>query len=384
MIAILALLILATSGASAAAPGEPQLAAYLAEHGKSPEDYVISKFATHQLVFLGEFHRIRHDVELVQRLIPRLYEAGIHNLGIEFGAEELQADADRLVTADVYDPVLARQLMFRWSPIWGYHEYIELYRAAWEVNHSRPKGAAPFRIVSLGYHADFSQLQSQRTLEAMRKVFSRGDPDDFMADVIKRSFLDKNEKALIYSGKHHAFTRYRLPMYNPKTKQVMTRLVRMGNLVYRQAPDKVFLILLHAPIDSLSQTSKRIRPGSGLIDDVLETRFSGRRFGFDIVGSPFGDLPDPDSYYSGGDAGFALRDWCDGYIYTKPLRKYEDVSVEPNFITEANLKEAVAQIANPDIRPKILSAKQYVDVLASDANVQESFRRLVPPLEPVK
>jgi len=277
MRAFLVALILIASGASAAAPGEPQLAAYLEEHGKSPEDYVISKFADHQIVFLGEYHRIRHDVELVQRLMPLLYKAGIHNLGIEFGAEELQAEADRLVTADVYDPLLARSLMFRWEPWWGYHEYIELYHAAWDVNRSRPKGAAPFRIVNLGYRVDFSQLQGERTPEVMRKVFARGDTDVFMADVIRREFLDKGEKALIYSGSHHAFTRYRQPIYNPDTNQVVRRMDdRMGNLVYQRAPDKVFTILLHYPVDSLSQPSNMIRPGNGMIDLMVQERGLGR------------------------------------------------------------------------------------------------------------
>ena len=169
MRAFLVALILIASGASAAAPGEPQLAAYLEEHGKSPEDYVISKFADHQIVFLGEYHRIRHDVELVQRLMPLLYKAGIHNLGIEFGAEELQAEADRLVTADVYDPLLARSLMFRWEPWWGYHEYIELYHAAWDVNRSRPKGAAPFRIgITHGGQKGLILLDQMRAVDKNR------------------------------------------------------------------------------------------------------------------------------------------------------------------------------------------------------------------------
>ncbi|MEK7407747.1 MAG: ChaN family lipoprotein, partial [Acidobacteriota bacterium] len=189
-------------------PAEKQLAAYLESHGKSPEDYVAGKFSTHQVVFLGEYHRIRHDVELAQRLIPRLYRAGVKNLGLEFGAEELQAEADSLVAAEAYDPALARSIMFRWSPIWGYHEYIELYRHAWQFNRSLPKGAPKFRIVHLGYRADFSQLSGERTPEVMRKVFHRGDPDGFMAEVIRREFLEKREKALVYCGRHHAFTRF--------------------------------------------------------------------------------------------------------------------------------------------------------------------------------
>jgi hypothetical protein len=65
-----------------------KLAKYLKSHWKSPENYVISKFADHDIVFIGEYHRIKHDVELIHKLIPRLYKAGIYNLGIEFGCYE--------------------------------------------------------------------------------------------------------------------------------------------------------------------------------------------------------------------------------------------------------------------------------------------------------
>ena len=47
-------------------PDEKTLAAHLKSHWKTPEDYVISKFKKYNIVFLGEFHRITHDVELVQ------------------------------------------------------------------------------------------------------------------------------------------------------------------------------------------------------------------------------------------------------------------------------------------------------------------------------
>jgi len=54
-----------------------QLLGYLKQNHKSPEDYVLAKFKDHQIVFVGEYHRIKHDAEFIQHLIPRLYEEGI-------------------------------------------------------------------------------------------------------------------------------------------------------------------------------------------------------------------------------------------------------------------------------------------------------------------
>ncbi|MFQ6047306.1 MAG: hypothetical protein ACE5PT_13290, partial [Gemmatimonadales bacterium] len=41
---------------------ETELMGWLDEHGQPPLDYVLSKFADHDIVILGEFYRVRHDV----------------------------------------------------------------------------------------------------------------------------------------------------------------------------------------------------------------------------------------------------------------------------------------------------------------------------------
>ena len=46
-----------------------QLKAYISSHYMTPEDYVISKFRDHDVVFLGEHRRYKHNVELA-RLKP--------------------------------------------------------------------------------------------------------------------------------------------------------------------------------------------------------------------------------------------------------------------------------------------------------------------------
>ena len=48
----------------------------------------------------------------------------------------------------------------------------------------------------------------------MQKVWVKGDPDEFMAHIVLAEFVAKHQKALIYSGIHHAFTRYKQPIYD--------------------------------------------------------------------------------------------------------------------------------------------------------------------------
>jgi hypothetical protein len=50
---------------------------------EKPEDYVAGLFDRHDIVFLGEFPKIKQQVQFVSGLIPVLYRHGVTNLGIE-------------------------------------------------------------------------------------------------------------------------------------------------------------------------------------------------------------------------------------------------------------------------------------------------------------
>lgn len=276
-------------------PEIDQLAAYLKTHGKSPEDYVIGKFSNHDIIFIGEYHRIKHDVELIHRLIQRLYRARIYNLGIEFGCYEYQDKVDRLITADTYDEALARWLMFQSLVDWGFQEYEDIYRKAWELNKSLPKGVRKFRVVNLGYRPNWTARKEVMTSADWDKVWWQGDPDAHMAEVVLKEFVDKNQKALIYSGQHHAFARYHQPIYDYEKKQVWRlNSTRMGNLVYNRIGDRAFNIYLHAPWASAASPNDTLRPMHGVIDAIMQ-KFGNKPVGFDVRGTPFGAIPDDTS-----------------------------------------------------------------------------------------
>lgn len=358
--------------------GEPdrgELLLYLQNSASNPEDYVVSKFEDHDVVFLGEWHRIRHDVQLVQRLIPRLYAAGIRHLGIEFGNAEDQQLADQLVTSPRYDEALARELTFRYFPSWGYREYIDLYRYAWTLNQSLPEGAEPFRIVHLSYRIRWDLQKPQMTAEDRRLVFHKGSTDDHMAEVILREFIDQERKALVYCGLNHAFTRYRQPNYDFERGEVRTLVNnRAGNIVYREAPGRVFLISLHAPWPTKESFNEHALPMGGVIDEVLAKY--GRPAGFDVRGTPFGRLRDGKTYYSAGYEDFSLEDMVDGYIFQKPIGDYEGVTVDPQFVTDENFSEAVLFSPNLAGRDRLTAPGDFIDGMRSDADLRKRFERL--------
>lgn len=357
-------------GVKEISPEEKQkLVQYLKTHWRSPEDYVVEKFKDYDIVFIGEMHRVKHDLELIHNLIPRLYQAGIYNLGIEFGCYEYQDRVDKLITSDEYNDDLARWLMFKHYVIWGNNEYMDIYRKAWELNKSLPKNAPKFRVVNLNY-----KYREKWKWKLWIKLLLNGDDDEHMAKIIFKEFVDKDQKALIYSGTHHAFTRYYQPFYDYKKKKFKRFIKkRMGNIVYQKIPDRIFNIVLHKPWRTKASREKLNYPVGGVIDEVMK-EFEDKRVGFDVKGSPFGKLGDNDTYYAIGYPDFTLSTICDGYIFQRHFKDYEGCTVDPKFITEKNLQEAIDYFDEPEMRKNFKTPEDFIKLMKERANIKKRFK----------
>lgn len=339
----------------------------------SPEDYIVKKFADHDVVLLAESHGIKHFVELVQRLIPFLHAAGVTNVGMEFGAAEDQGALDALVTSETYDEALARQLMFNYNVGWAYKEYYDVYRHAWMFNATRPHGSPPFRIVNLSYRYDWSGFRTVRTPSVMRHVFRRGNIEQFRADVVEREVLASGQKILILTGAVHAFTKYRYPQYDYFAPDfVRYSDADFGNLLEQRAPGRNATIMLHIPWESPDQ-SQQIRPLNGLLDAAMEV-VGHRRVGFDTQHSPFARHVDQSSYFATGYPAFTLATLADGYIYEKPFRAYEGCTVDPLFLTEENWPDAKEQTPDPDWGGRPASREAYMERIASFVDMRRRLR----------
>jgi hypothetical protein len=363
---------------------EAELTTYLNTHAQPPEEYITSKFRNHDIVFLGEFHRIRHDPVLVQNLIPGLYKAGVRMIGIEFACAGSQGDIDKLLASPTYEEALARKIFWYQWPFWGFQEYIDILKAAWQFNRSLPKGAPLFRILGLNTHMDWSSVwtpEDRNNRDLMKRVFAEGESDEVMAKTIKREVLDKHEKALIYSGCNHAYTRFHQPLVDEKSGELKDSLTsRMGNRIYALIGDRCFNIFLHSPWSpAISSKSEHVYPVEGMIDALFaKLPPEKQRVGFDVAGSPFGQLTDTTSVWSRSSKDFRLENYCDGWIFQKPLSQYEGCTIPPDWITEANRLEAIAQIANPN--PKVKNKNETVETLMQslrdDMNFKRRFREL--------
>ena len=352
-------------------PEEKQeLGQYLKEHWKSPEDYVLEKFKDHDVVFIGESpHRVKHNLEFIHNLIPRLYQAGVYNLGIEFGCYEYQDKVDKLITANEYDEDLARLIMFKWYIIWGNKEYMDIYKKAWELNKSLPEGAPKFRVVNLSY-----RIKRSPRIGLFLKILLKGDPDVFMGKMILKEFVDQGQKALIFSGSHHAFTRYYQPIYNfEKSQLIKLNKNRMGNVVYHKIPNRVFNILLHYPWAAKKDIEEENYPVDGAIDTIMQ-EFENKRVGFDVRGTPFGNLKDDDTYYALGYPHFTLSTICDGYIFLNHFKDYEGCTVDTRFITEKNFEEALDYFDEPERRDEFKRPEDFIRLMNERADIKKRFK----------
>ncbi|MEW6744853.1 MAG: ChaN family lipoprotein [Planctomycetota bacterium] len=361
---------------------ETELSAFLVAHYQNPIDYIVRKFEDHDIVFVGERHRVKHQLELLHGLIRPLYDHDVFTLGLEFADYVDQDRIDRLVTAPTYDESLARSILFNFSAFWGYQEYVDIFRVAWELNRSLPEGSRTFRVLGLNAYEDWSHVRSHRDLgnpAIMRRVRPEGDGDEVMARNVLVECVEQGEKALIYSGLHHAFTRYKQPVYDANEQKFVGFVQgRMGNLVFDAVGERAMTIVLHSPWWSeQGENAQDVYPADGIID-ALMSRVAPqyREVGFDTRGTPFGSLTGNMSVYKHGYPHFTLQDFCDGYVYQKPLREFQGVTPIVGFINRENFSQAVDQIhTQVEYRwlVRLIGPQAFDAAVGMDADIDDLF-----------
>jgi hypothetical protein len=283
---------------------------YLQQQSQSPADYVLSKASSHRVTIIGEAHWLEQDVSFVAALIPALHDAGL-DLAAEVFPATQQAEIDNLITSPKWSDVRATAIMR--SANWPYHEYRDLLRTAWLVNRSSGKR---INILALGPPADWrtSLLPEGHTY------------DSFMADKVIHHLANTGRSVVVYTGMHHAFTRY----YQAElslTGKATTYMDRMGNILFRRFGEQVFLVALHRPIWCGSPAEPAYcLPFAGRIDCAASK--IGRHVGFDVVNSPLSELPfESTDYYAFGHNALRFVDYTDGYVWLGGVDSFRPVRI---------------------------------------------------------
>jgi hypothetical protein len=352
------------------------LTAWLDVHGQPPRDYVVGLFARHDVVFLGECHRVKHDVLFVPSLFRPLYDAGVRTFATEFARREDQRLIDSLMAAPEWHEELGRRIVFNQYVEWGYEEYVGLFRAAWELNHSLPPGVPCFRVLGVNDSPDWSVVKTEADLDdpKVKAQVWRGGGERFWAEVILQA-VASGQKVLVYSGMHHAFTAFRQPIVS-QGKFIRFEDERMGNYVCRALGKRAVTVFLHAPwAGSEGYGDRLVYPGGGILDALMLGLPSGpRSVGFDLEGSPFGEIRPRDTVYAAGYDDFRVSMFCDGWIYFTPLSASRGVTPIRDWINPDNLAQARLQTGYLPARG--FSVAQYNAMIAQGADATRHWPHL--------
>jgi hypothetical protein len=249
--------------------------------GQPPLEYVLEKFESADWVFLGEYHRIRDDVELVADLIPALHgRTRVRHLALESLCRTRTSEANALITGPDYDRGTVIDFLRGQSPSWAYEEYLELFRSAWESNRVFGEHRGPFRFVGLHPCIDWEVLNYSGDPAAVERERGKQERyDAIMAAELERELLGPGRPALVFTGVAHSTAKFQEYRYGTDEQ-----LVRMGNLVYREPwAGRMFFIALHAPFWDAG-AGEDIYPFDGLLDRAMMAYRAP--VGFDIVASP--------------------------------------------------------------------------------------------------
>jgi hypothetical protein len=306
--------------------------AYVVKHHQAPDDYVISKFKDHDIIFLGESHRARQNLEFLQGLVPKLYAAGVYNLAFEFVSYADQSKVDSLLIAPDYDEALALDLLYN-SPglAWVTQEYADVFKAVWKLNHKLPFGAHRFRVVGVmdypttdKYAEEHPEKYLQRERMHLGGLEKHDAANMFWPQVISKEILAKDEKALVYCGFFHAFTKFLLTREDQNT-------ISAGNFIYDYIHDRTLTLAMNNSFRGVER-----RP----LDELFKSLPVGlRQAGVDVAGTPLGELPvDLPGYafLSHRSSSLTLSDMVDGVVYLVPATEMKPMRFAERFITSQN------------------------------------------------
>lgn len=324
-------------------PGRSELLDYWQARPLPPARYVAGAFRRARWVFVGEYHRIRHDAELIGSLVPLLHETtDVRHLALEFLCRDRTEEANRLVTADRFDRAQAIDFFREQFPGWSYEEYLAIFRETWESNRSRAAERGAFRLVGLNPCPDWETIHYGEDPQAVRAEQAKQDRyDELMAEALETRLLRPGIRALIFTGIAHAtgkFTEYRNGTDQP--------LPRMGNLVYHEPyRSDMFFIALHAPFYDAA-AGREIYPFDAVLDELMAAY--GEDIGFNVVGTPFASLVHRERSPHSITA-YTFGELYDGYVmFHTPIKRYEGVTCIDDWVTdESELRQLARNLPNP-------------------------------------
>ena len=339
-----------------------------------PLKFVADKFDNHSIVFLGEVHKRKQDLQFFSSLIPYLYQTKkINVIGWEFGAAEYQKDADSIVIASEFDRKKAIAIMRNTNYYWCYEEYLDIFKTIWQLNKNILQTDEKIRFLQLNkpyIPKRWNSSNQSIRLEERKKSF-----DNILPGIIEKEVIQKNKKILIYCGLNHSLTKFK----TPKFFFLKDNEGRAGQRLYEKYPDKVFQICLLSPFPPRwsfckevtgSKDIKYVYPFEAVFNQLYDTL--KRPFAINADNTAFADLKDYNSFYAFDKwNGVKLKDFCDGSIMLASFDKIEPANVIPDWVTtEEELENVKKSLPDNNVK-QIKTIQDLMKYINPEANQKE-------------
>jgi hypothetical protein len=228
-------------------------------------------FSRYPVVLAGELGAVAEEARFIAELVPLLPSMGVRILAMEHLLADDQEMIDRLLAGEEFDEYLAEELLFRRLVTWGYREYLDILRAAWEAN----RGAdGPFRVLGLNVLQDYRGIETVEDFRdpvKLREVMRNGVPDEYMADVLSREVIGRGQSALAFVTREKSFTGFLLKTHSEEMTAIGIEEERqMGRILFEEHGDRFATVLFHSPWPTSLTNSRAQYPVNGVIDAALD------------------------------------------------------------------------------------------------------------------
>jgi len=348
----------------------------IGNEGHDPAEYITSLFDEHQVVFLGEHAPSRQAGRFLQELVPELQAAGVWCLGIEFACVDDQPILDALLMAPRFDESLARSAVFRWGlrHHFAYREYLDVLRAAWEVNQNKDPMAPMFRVVALDYDIDVdavTQSADLRSPYAWEHLRPRGSAARHMAAVVLREFVERDHRALVVTRTQHALTRLRrVPHHICDTvdcELIDGHVVGAANHVYATIADRAATVLIHQPLPADGELGDFTLVADGVLDAAF-ARPNGPKYpvAFNVRSGTLGHL----ACTTAADRG-ELSTWANGWVFLDSIDRLAAPTPIHDVVTDETLDEARCYSLDAALRSPESTPDDFAAAVATNAAAAE-------------
>lgn len=296
---------------------------YIDSAGKDPFEYVCDKMKKNDAVVLYQFMFLKHEFDFINSLIFNLKKENIRILAIEYGNFQDQSKVDKLVTSDNFDEALAKNIMmsFQKYGIWGYQEYMDIFKNVWKVNRNISKKADKLRIVFL----------------------SSDNKSGCVNDILKREVFDLNEKALI------------LLSYNSHISVNFTN-------------KSIYKIMISSPMlvkDDYNNSTFLIKPFAGIIDEAI-SRNELNQVAFDLNNNKIDNIKNKYSTNFKDENCIKFQKCIDGIVFLCNYKEYEPLTWIVDFINSDNLYLAKSYFRGINSELKVESLEYANDLCSSN------------------